>query len=120
MKLRIWSHLPKKSLIENFIFHVVLLFRLQPPHLRVCTNKKWRNEPDQRVLIDVYSRFTNNGNFEKERAKSHLIFCFMHQKYLQRSFNYKQILSFTSQSLPLCGLRKNNNSKFFFLKLTEN
>lgn len=53
------------------------------------------------------------------KAKSHLIFCFMHQKYLKRSFNYTQIRYFTSQRLPLRGFRKNNNSKFFLLKLTE-
>ena len=32
------------------------------------------------------------------KAKSHLIFCFMHQKYLKRLFNYNQIRSLFYES----------------------
>ena len=34
--LRIWLHLQRKSLMENFIFSAVLLLRISEVHLRPC------------------------------------------------------------------------------------
>ena len=81
-KLRIWSHLLKKSLIENFIFYAVaVVFKIRTPTEKpscVSAKQKWSRLREHEVEAEYQNYITNHSTEDV-----HQTFANRHEKTLK-------------------------------------